>query len=166
MSAAITKQKSVVVGPEQGQSLWQPLPSRGYVDVNLTPDNMPYDTFSSGIQVLPPGCEVREHGHLQNHELVFVYEGEGRVDIDGEVSALKPGTTVLFARNCVHRIENTGAIDMKMFWVFFPPGLEDWFNAIGRARTPGEPMPAAFARPDNVGEVMQRMRFMPPRSSG
>ena len=166
MSAAITKQKSVVVGPEQGQSLWQPLPSRGYVDVNLTPDNMPYDTFSSGIQVLPPGCEVREHGHLQNHELVFVYEGEGRVDIDGEVSALKPGTTVLFARNCVHRIENTGAIDMKMFWVFFPPGLEDWFNAIGRPRTPGEPMPAAFARPDNVREVMQRMRFMPPRSSG
>ena len=166
MSAAITKQKSVVVGPEQGQSLWQPLPSRGFVDVNLTPDNMPYDTFSSGIQVLPPGCEVREHGHLQNHELVFVYEGEGRVDIDGEVSALKPGTTVLFARNCVHRIENTGAIDMKMFWVFFPPGLEDWFNAIGRPRTPGEPMPAAFARPDNVREVMQRMRFMPPRSSG
>ena len=127
---------------------------------------MPYDTFSSGIQVLPPGCEVREHGHLQNHELVFVYQGEGRVDIDGEVSALKPGTTVLFARNCVHRIENTGAIDMKMFWVFFPPGLEDWFNAIGRPRTPGEPMPAAFARPDNVSEVMQRMRFMPPRSSG
>ena len=166
MSAPITKQKSVVVGPEQGQSLWQPLPSRGYVDVNLTPDNMPYDTFSSGIQVLPPGCEVREHGHLQNHELVFVYQGEGRVDIDGEVSALKPGTTVLFARNCVHRIENTGAIDMKMFWVFFPPGLEDWFNAIGRPRTPGEPMPAAFARPDNVSEVMQRMRFMPPRSSG
>lgn len=166
MNAPITKQKSVVVGPEQGQSLWQPLPSRGYVDVNLTPDNMPYDTFSSGIQVLPPGCEVREHGHLQNHELVFVYQGEGRVDIDGEVSALKPGTTVLFARNCVHRIENTGAIDMKMFWVFFPPGLEDWFNAIGRPRTPGEPMPAAFARPDNVSEVMQRMRFMPPRSSG
>ena len=166
MSAPITKQKSVVVGPEQGQSLWQPLPSRGYVDVNLTPDNMPYDTFSSGIQVLPPGCEVREHGHLQNHELVFVYQGEGRVEIDGEVSALKPGTTVLFARNCVHRIENTGAIDMKMFWVFFPPGLEDWFNAIGRPRTPGEPMPAAFARPDNVSEVMQRMRFMPPRSSG
>ena len=166
MSAPITKQKSVVVGPEQGQSLWQPLPSRGYVDVNLTPDNMPYDTFSSGIQVLPPGCEVREHGHLQNHELVFVYQGEGRVDIDGEVSVLKPDTTVLFARNCVHRIENTGAIDMKMFWVFFPPGLEDWFNAIGRPRTPGEPMPAAFARPDNVREVMQRMRFMPPRSSG
>ena len=166
MNAPITKQKSVVVGPEQGQSLWQPLPSRGYVDVNLTPDNMPYDTFSSGIQVLPPGCEVREHGHLQNHELVFVYQGEGRVEIDGEVSALKPGTTVLFARNCVHRIENTGAIDMKMFWVFFPPGLEHWFNAIGRPRTPGEPMPAAFARPDNVSEVMQRMRFMPPRSSG
>ena len=163
MSDAITQGKSVIIGPEEGQSLWQPLPSRGYVTINLTPDNMPYDTFSSGIQVMPPGGEVREHGHKQNHELVFVYEGEGLVDIDGEVTPLKPGSTVLFARNCGHRIENTGIIDMKMFWVFFPPGLEDWFNAIGRPRTPGEPMPEPFARPDNVQEVMARMRFLPPR---
>lgn len=160
----VTKGHSVVVGPEEGRSLWQPVPSRGYVTVNLTADNMAYDTFSSGIQVMPPGCEVREHGHKQNHELVFIYEGTGFVEIDGEVTALKPETTVLFARNCVHRIVNTGDTDMKLFWVFMPPGLEDWFYAIGRERTPGEPMPEAFARPDNVQEVMDKMRFLPPRT--
>ena len=160
----VTKQTSVVVKPGEGQSLWQPMPSRGYVEIILTPDNMPYDTFSSGIQVMPPGGEVREHGHKQNHELVFVYEGTGYVDIDGEVTDLAPGATVLFARNCTHRIVNTGDSDMKMFWVFFPPGLEDWFNAIGRPRIPGDPMPEPFARPDNVQEVMDRMRFLPPRA--
>lgn len=165
MIDAISNGRSVIVGPDEGQSLWQPLPSRGYVNVNLTPENMPYDSFSSGIQVMPPGGEVREHGHRQNHELIFVYEGEGTVEIDGKMSAVKPGTTVLFARNCVHRIENTGGTDMKMFWVFFPPGLEDWFNAIGRPRRPGDPMPEPFARPDNVQEVMDRMRFIPPRSA-
>jgi mannose-6-phosphate isomerase-like protein (cupin superfamily) len=165
MTDAITKQKSVIVGADEGQSLWQPLPSRGYVTINLTPGNMPYDTFSSGIQVMPPGCEVREHGHKQNHELIFVYEGTGYVEIDGERTELGPESTVLFARNCVHRIVNTGACDMKMFWVFFPPGLEDWFNAIGRPRTPGDPMPDAFPRPENVQEVMDRMRFLPPRST-
>ncbi len=163
MDNEITKQRSVIVKPGEGKSLWQPMPSRGYVDVNLTPDNMPYDTFSSGIQVMPPGGEVREHGHKQNHELVFVYEGAGEVEIDGEVTAIVPGTTVLFARNCTHLIRNTGPGDLKMFWVFFPPGLEDWFNAIGRLRTPGEPMPEPFARPDDVQEVMDRMRFLPPR---
>ena len=59
---------------------------------------------------------------------------------------------------------NTGSSDMKMFWVFFPPGLEDWFNAIGRQRIPGDPMPEPFARPDNVQDVMDRMRFLPPRT--
>jgi mannose-6-phosphate isomerase-like protein (cupin superfamily) len=165
MIDAITKQKSVIVGADEGQSLWQPLPSRGYVTINLTPGNMPYDTFSSGIQVMPQGCEVREHGHKQNHELIFVYEGTGYVEIDGERTELKPESTVLFARNCVHRIVNTGECDMKIFWVFFPPGLEDWFNAIGKPRTPGDPMPDAFARPENVQEVMDRMRFLPPRSA-
>ena len=159
-----TKGYSVVVGPDEGRSLWQPVPSRGYVTVNLSADNMAYDTFSSGIQLLPPGCEVREHGHKQNHELVFIYEGTGFVEIDGVVTGLKPESTVLFARNCVHRLVNTGACDMKLFWVFMPPGLEDWFNAIGRDRKRGEPMPAAFARPDNVQEVMDRMRFLPPRT--
>ncbi|MEP3225579.1 MAG: cupin domain-containing protein [Parasphingorhabdus sp.] len=165
MANDITKGKSVIVGPEGGTSWWQPMPSRGYVDVNLTPDNMAYDTFSSGVQVMPPGGMVREHGHKQNHELVFIYEGTGEVDIDGEVTGLVPGTTVLFARNCTHWIKNTGKTDMKMFWVFMPPGLEDWFYAIGKQRKPGEAMPEPFDRPDNVQDVMDKMRFLPPRGS-
>lgn len=153
-----------VIGPDEGHSLWQPLPSRGYVTINLSPENMPYDGFSSGIQVLPPGCSVREHGHKQNHELIFIYEGTGRAVIEEQEYELKPGTTVLFGRHSVHYLENTGSVDMKLFWVFTPPGLEDWFNAIGRKRTPGEAMPDAFPRPDNVGEVMNAMKFLPPRT--
>ena len=154
--------KSCIVGADEGRSLWQPLPSRGYVTVKLTPENMPYDTFSSGIQVLPSGCEVREHGHCQNHELIFVYEGEGIVEINGEITPISPGDTVLFSRNDVHRIENTGEKDIRMFWVFFPPGLEDWFEAIGRERQPGDDMPEPFARPENVHAIMDRMKFVPP----
>ena len=52
---------------------------------------------------------------------------------------------------------------MKLFWIFFPPGLEDWFRAIGKIRTPGEKMPNAFPRPDNVEDVMKAMKFVPPK---
>jgi mannose-6-phosphate isomerase-like protein (cupin superfamily) len=152
-----------VIGPDEGESLWQPLPSRGYVTVNLDPTNMPYDGFSSGIQVLPPGCSVREHGHRQNHELVFIYEGTGRCEIEDDEYELVPGTTVLFGRYARHLLENTGDVDMKLFWVFQPARLEDWFRAIGKPRTPGEPMPEAFPRPDNVEQYMQEQRFVPPR---
>jgi len=151
-----------VIGPDEGESIWQPMPSRGYVTLKLTPDTMPYDTFTSGVQVLPPGCEVREHGHQQNHELVFVYEGSGRVEIEGEEYAVQPGTTVLFGRYARHVIQNTSEVDMKMFWVFMPPGLEHWFRAIGQVRESGADMPPAFDRPANVAEVMEQMRFVPP----
>lgn len=152
-----------VVGPEEGESLWQPLPSRGYVTLNLTPDNMPYDGFTSGIQVMPPGGFVREHGHTRNHELVFIYEGEGVVTIEDQTYDVGPGSTVLFGRYARHVIENTGTADMKMFWVFMPPGLEHWFRGIGQVRTPGEAMPDAFPRPDGVEDLMASLRFVPPR---
>ena len=156
------KAASVVIAPEEGTSLWQPLPSRGYVTTKLTPANMPFDTFSSGIQVLPPGCEVRQHAHARNHELIFIYEGSGICVIDEVTHKAEPGTTILFGRYCQHRLENTGTIDMKLFWVFFPPGLEDWMQAIGKPRVPGEPMPAPFPPPDNVMDVMARLQFIPP----
>ena len=154
----------MISGPDDGESLWQPLPSRGYVTVKFTPQNTPYEDFCAGVQLLPPGCHIREHGHLRNHELVFVYEGTGTVTIDDVTTPLAPGSTVLFCRDAVHRIDNTGLVDMKLFWVFMPPGLDDWFRAIGRPREPGAPMPEPFARPEDVGEIQRRMRFMPPRS--
>lgn len=154
-----------VVNPEAGESYWQPLPSRGYVTVKLDPRTMPYDTFTTGIQVLPRGCYVREHGHKQNHELIFIYEGKGKAVIEGETYHLSPGTTIMFGRYARHIIENTGETDLKLFWVFLPPGLEDWFRAIGRKREAGEAMPEAFPRPDDVQDIIERMRFVPPASA-
>ncbi len=40
-----------------------------------------------------------------------------------------------------------------MLWVLMPGGLEDFFQAIGRPRTPGEPAPPPFPRPENVEEI-------------
>lgn len=164
MADQVTQPWWAVIGPEDGESLWQPLPSRGYVTLKLTPESMPYDGFTTGIQVLPPGCHVREHGHKQNHELIFIHRGRGRVIIEGESYAVEPGSVVLFGRYARHVIENTGDTDMQLFWVFMPPGLEHWFRAIGRRRDGDATMPEAFDRPDNVEEVMEQMRFVPPAS--
>jgi mannose-6-phosphate isomerase-like protein (cupin superfamily) len=163
MPRDVTEPWWAVIGPDTGESIWQPEPSRGYVDVNLSPENTPYDDFSSGIQVVPPDCAVREHGHRQHHELLFFYEGTGRCEIEDSEYDIVPGTTVLFGRYARHLFENTGETDMKLFWVFLPPGLESWFRAIGRPRTPGEAMPEKFARPENVQDIMEAVKFVPPR---
>lgn len=155
--------KSLVLGPDEGESWWQPLPSRGYVNTYVTTENNPYQDYSAGIQVLPPGCHVREHGHSINHELIFVYKGSGVITLNGEQHEVGPGCTVLFADHDSHMIENTGEEDMHLFWVFSPPRLEEWFRAIGKERTAGEDMPAAFPRPDNTAEAMEHQRFMKPK---
>ena len=53
-----------------------------------------------------------------------------------------------------------GLVQARVREVTLTGGLEDWFRALGRPRTPGEPPPAPFDRPDNVDEIQRRMRFV------
>lgn len=151
-----------VLGPDEGEHLWQPEPARGYVSLKLTPETMPYDGFSCGIQLLPVGGSVRSHGHQQNHELIHIVEGSGRCDIETESYDFVPGSTILFGRYARHYLENTGSVDIRLFWVFFPAGLEHWFRALGRPRQVGEDAPEAFSRPPDVTQAMSEQHFVPP----
>ena len=151
-----------VFGPDDGEHHWQPLPSRGYVTLKLTPEEMPYDTFTCGTQVLPPGCHVREHTHPQNHELVFVYEGTGRLTLEGNTYDIEKGSMALFGRHASQMVENTGDEDLKLFFVVLPPGLENWFRGLGRPREVGQPMPEAFERPKDIKKLMEKVGVAPP----
>jgi len=72
---------AIVLGPEDGDSYWQPLPSRGYVINKINPYTSPYDEFSVGVQVLEPGAHVRRHAHERSHELLFCFRGTGSAEI-------------------------------------------------------------------------------------
>ena len=156
------KGDAIVMAPEEGASYWQPKPSTGYVTAKITPYNSPFDSFASGIQVLDPGASVREHGHERSHEMIFVYEGTGHAIIDGERHELSPGSMMVLGRRVLHLVQNSGESQMKMLWVIFPPGVEDWFGAIGRPRQPGETESPIFERPENVREIQDRQRFVRP----
>jgi quercetin dioxygenase-like cupin family protein len=150
----------VVLGPDEGESFWQPLPSRGYIVNKLTPYNTPHDGFSLGIQVLEPGAHIRRHAHERQHEVLFCYAGEGWAEVDGARHEVLPETTLLIGRAAWHTVQNTGSGQMRLLWMIAPAGLEDWFRAIGHPRRPGEPMPEAFERPADVAEIQARQRFV------
>ena len=158
------KGPAIVIGPEEGASFWQPQPSSGYATVKLSPFNSPFNNFAAGVQVLEPGASVRDHAHQRNDELIFVYEGTGEAVIDGETHALAQGSMMVLGRFVQHTVTNTGTEPMKMMWIIFPPGLECWFETIGKPRRPGEPMPPPFARPEDVGDVQEKLWFV--RSDG
>lgn len=43
------------------------------------------------------------HYHKRMTELYYVLEGEGHIELDGQVHALSPGTAVLIQPGCRHR---------------------------------------------------------------
>ena len=105
---AFTKGPIVVLGPDEGESFWQPLPSRGYIVNKLTPYNTPHDSFSLGIQVLEPGAHIRRHAHERQHEVLFCYAGEGWAEVEGARHEVRPETTLLIGRAAWHTVRNTG----------------------------------------------------------
>ena len=140
--------------PDEGESFWQPVPANGYAEVRVSKRDSPkIQGFSSGIQVIAPGCHIREHQHGAEQELLFFFEGRGKILVNGVEHPVRPGTTAYLGPWNKHKIVNDSQADLKMLWVLMPGGLEDFFQAIGRPRTPGEPAPAPFPRPENIEEI-------------
>lgn len=148
---------AVVVQPDEGASHWQPMPANGHADPKLTPANTGCDALSMGYQTIAPGGRVREHSHGSQVELQICFRGRGRVVIDGQSHPLQPGTACFFGPDVKHEIVNDGAEELVMLWVVSPPGLERFFETIGRRRRPGEPAPAPFARPEDVVAIERAM---------
>lgn len=142
--------RAVVVQPDEGASYWQPVPANGHADPKLTPDCTGFPPLSMGYQTIAPGGRVREHSHGEQVELQICFRGRGHVVVDGTRHELRPGTACFLGYDVKHEIVNDGPDELVMLWVITPHGLEEFFKAIGRPRTPGEPAPPPFARPADV----------------
>jgi quercetin dioxygenase-like cupin family protein len=150
--------RAVVMQPGDGPSYWQPVPANGHADPKLFPGNTGFDGLSMGYQTIAPASRVREHSHGDQVELQICFRGSGRVMVDGVAHKLTPGTACLLGYDVKHEIINDSAgDDLVMLWVIAPPGLEDFFKAIGRPRVEGEPAPAPFPRPADVVAVERRL---------
>ena len=90
-------------------------------------------------------------------ELQICFRGRGHVVVDGVTHPLVPGTACMLGSDVKHEIVNDTGEDLVMLWVITPPGLEDFFKAIGRPRAAGDPAPAPFARPTDVIAIEQSL---------
>jgi len=104
-----------------------------------------------------PGSRIREHSHDDQIEMQICFRGKGRVVVDGTSHELVPGTTCFLGYDVKHEIINEAAEELVMLWIVSPPGLERFFEAIGRPRHAREPAPEPFARPADVRSIERRM---------
>jgi gentisate 1,2-dioxygenase len=110
-----------------------------------------------GFQSVAPGGRIREHSHGGQVELQICFRGRGRVMIEGAAHPLVPGTACFLGYDVRHEIINEGEEDLVMIWIVTPPGLEKFFEAIGRVRNPGAPQPAPFDRPVDVVAIERKL---------
>jgi quercetin dioxygenase-like cupin family protein len=148
---------AVVMQPADGASFWQPVPANGHADPKLCPGNTRYDGLSMGFQTVAPGSRIREHSHGGQIELQVCFRGVGHVVVDGVSHPLVPGTSCFLGYDVKHEIHNDGPDDLVMLWVVSPPGLEHFFEAIGRPRAEGDPTPVPFERPTDVVGIERAM---------
>ena len=86
--------------------------------------------------------------------------------VDGVSHPLTPAPRASSGYDVKHEIVNDSPEDLVMLWVITPPGLEDFFKAIGRPRQPGDPAPAPFARPTDVVAIERAMGMNDTRAEG
>jgi quercetin dioxygenase-like cupin family protein len=140
---------AVVVQPGSGPSFWQPVPANGHADPALHPAVTRFEGLSMGYQTIAPGGRIREHSHGDQVELQICFRGRGRVVVDGQSHPLVPGTAC-FLDTTRHEILNESDEDLVLVWIVPPPGLEHFFEAIGRPRRAGEPAGVVRAPADVV----------------
>lgn len=94
----------------------------------VAPGGLHADHCSACVIRIAPGDRVRPaHSHPNGEEVIYIISGSGRVLVDGEVTAIRPGSTVLFPRGKVHMVHNTSDAEMKVVCFFAPPtGLDNY----------------------------------------
>jgi mannose-6-phosphate isomerase-like protein (cupin superfamily) len=79
---------------------------------------------------LVPGQATQRHYHAESEEAYFILEGEGDLDIDGELGRVRAGDAVPIPPGTWHTLRNTGTAPLRLLCTCAPPYRhEDTFFA-------------------------------------
>ena len=78
------------------------------------------------LHVVTTQGEAEVHYHKRLTETYFILEGEGKIELDGELHDVRPGSTVMIKPGCRHRAMGT----MKFINVSVPAfdADDEWFD--------------------------------------
>ena len=101
---------------------WDYLPGQkgqqGVVRWKTLIGNQANDTrgISFGVFELPPETKLDPHYHAE-HEVYYVYQGEGEVLLDDAVVAVKTGSVLFVPGNLIHGIKNSSSDTIGLIWI-------------------------------------------------
>ena len=103
----------------------RPTVSAGKWVWSLSGDITPTVNMAAGTVLIPPGCEqTKLSRHEGKEEIYYVVAGTGVFVLEDEHHEVEAGCTVYIGPGVGHRAVNTGADDLRLFWVNSPPVFE------------------------------------------
>jgi len=84
------------------------------------------DNEVATLHVTDISTEARTHYHKRLTEIYFVLDGEGHIELDGEVVPVKPFTAVFIKPGCRHRAVGS----LRVLITVIPPfdADDEWFD--------------------------------------
>lgn len=160
MNTATTENRAIVMGPQDGESFWQPVPANGFVRNLLNQDMTGGEAaFSMGVQTVAAQCAIREHTHDSHEEVIFVIDGHGIARIEGEEHPIEKGSCAYIGCGLKHHFINPNDAPLSFIFLLMPGGLDEFFARIGRPKSEGEPAPDPFPRPDDIADIERETVF-------
>jgi quercetin dioxygenase-like cupin family protein len=86
--------------------------------------------FTSGLTRFPPGRSAPLHSHNCGEQVILL-EGEGEVEVDGEITRLKRYDTTYFPGDTPHRFYASVAAPMLNMWMYGSYLVTRSFSACG-----------------------------------
>lgn len=80
-----------------------------------------------GMTIYPPHTANVQHTHLESQETWYVVSGEGEMVVGEGRLKLESDTAIVVPPRVPHYIVNTGDEELKVIWIFTPPGPETEF---------------------------------------
>ena len=68
---------------------------------------------------------TERHYHRVAQEIYFVLKGQGKMEIDGEITHVRPGDAVLIPAGALHQLENNGTSELRFLCICAPPYSHD-----------------------------------------
>jgi mannose-6-phosphate isomerase-like protein (cupin superfamily) len=85
----------------------------------------PVQAQSLAEATLPPGLATTRHRHPLTEELYYVTQGQGVLEIDGEIQTVGVGDACLIPPGQSHQIYNPGPGELKILCCCAPPYSHD-----------------------------------------
>jgi mannose-6-phosphate isomerase-like protein (cupin superfamily) len=68
---------------------------------------------------------TERHYHRVTEEIYFVLKGQGRMEVDGETTHVRPGDAVLIPAGAWHQLENNGTSELRILCCCAPAYSHD-----------------------------------------